>query len=201
MKDEKGYRRISHESVYNHWMARVQKKHGEFVNEGKSWSDGEVDILLDAYVRGVPYDAEPGVPCLASVLRRSREAVKCKLYKLAVRHPQGKADTYKPGADRPKGPDYNTERPAAVTLNEREITLVGLALSEEGRKHGAHEPDHLGKLLNRPAMHLRLWLCAARMQAPLMIKGQLPNETVDDWNARIVAEVMRKAPQFFEETL
>lgn len=188
-----GKRQVSPESVYNTRMRHIQAKHGPFVNEGKPWSDEDIDLLLEGFlVLSWRFDAQLGMNCFANRLWRSHEGIKCKLYKLAVRHPQGGGDDYTPQR-------RTTSEP--MPLSPQEYSFVELAVSLEGRNNGAHYPEYMAKMLNWNPVSLRAWLKDTRERAPLMIKTQFINEDLDTWNARIVDEVFRKAPHALEDLL
>lgn len=193
MKDDKGKRKVSAASVYNHWMKRVQEKHGPFVNEGKPWTNEDIDFLLESYLKGTPYDAEAGVRCMANNLWRSRESIKCKLYKLSVRHPQSGGDEYEP-----KNRTWTTP---LHSDNEKAMCLLEAAVSGEGRRHRAHEAPYIAKILNRSPEEIRQFLEKIRWGAPLIVKGRILEESMDDWNARICDEVFRKAPHAIDAAL
>jgi hypothetical protein len=197
MRDETGKRRVSEESTYHRRMQLVQQKHGEFIKEGKPWTNADIDELLEGvFVYRLPYDAAPGRSCYAAWLRRSYESIKCKLYKLSVRHPQSGGDEYTPTSRKDR-----SSHVGLVNMTFEDRCIIGLAVSAEGRKNKAHEPAYLAKLLQRPEGEVRGYLDNLRTTAPLMVKSRLPGEDDDTWNARIADEVMRVAPHAAEAAL
>lgn len=154
--------RYSEDSVYMKTLHRGAARLHGLHRDGVTWEPQEKARMLDAFLAGAYYLGTP--PCLASLLHRSFHGVMTMRWKLAVNYRRdgaaaGSADDLltagTPRQDR-----------AGRPFTDRDLYLVGLALSEQGRKHRVHTPERLGLLLARPAAEVETWLAALARQQP-----------------------------------
>lgn len=182
-------REVTKDIDYKNWMMRIQRKHGPFTSDGTEWTNEDVDLLLDGFlIHKWRFDAPQGQDCFARNLRRSRDAVRRQLSKLAIRYmDKGSVADYQPVARiAPKSLDLERER-----ISEQERTILQLACSPDGRENEAHHPTWLSKILARPEEDVWDWFFFRERASILLDKSLAPGESDIDRMARIVHETYK----------
>lgn len=120
------------------YKIRFEKERGPLTQDGKNWTDGEIDILLDMWLEG------RGIKVIAHTLERPIETVKNKIWKLATGYQNNRL--YLPGERSSRGTGLLTRR-------EREICewgLYGDGQKISGDRTVRVDKVYIARILNRP---------------------------------------------------
>jgi hypothetical protein len=134
-------RTVNENSLHNRVQERQAEYAGGYPNEGKPWTDADMNKLLDAYFLGWPFLAKPGKLSVCGLLGRKRHACETQLWKTFVRYPKRlSACRYRPGTRTPR---------AGEPLTARDCTAFAFMFSKEGFKNCAANSQWAGDVVGR----------------------------------------------------
>lgn len=161
-----GKRKVDKSSIRHKAKDRIKEK---LVNDGKPWSNEQIDLLLETFLTGDYERTGYGNRCVETC-GRSKDAIGTALRKLAIRYREFSKYV----------PQNRTDR-SGTPFTKPDYALMELATNESGKKNGACTLD---------------WLCliTGRTRSDFIILvTTLTNEGLIPWGS--IASVEEQLPK------